>query len=180
MYTEAQKRAHIYDLQRFLRRIQQAQGAACPLAPDGIFGTETAAAVREFQRRHGLPVTGTADFDTWAAIYAEYAALTAGDAPPAAPAFFPAGADSTLSPGDKGASVFVLQLMLEGAALHYPGFPAAPLTGEYDAETAAGVRCAQAFFLLPETGTTDRATWDALTALHNSLFGCTPLAWSLP
>ena len=76
MYTDSQRRTHIYDLQRFLRRIQQEQGAVQPLAPDGIFGPETAAAVREFQRRGRLPVTGTANFDTWTAIYAAYLALT--------------------------------------------------------------------------------------------------------
>ena len=54
MYTDSQRRTHIYDLQRFLRRIQQEQGAAQPLAPDGLFGPETAAAVRDFLERIGV------------------------------------------------------------------------------------------------------------------------------
>ena len=57
MYTDAQKRSHIFDLQTFLRRIQQAEGSATPLVPDGIFGSQTAAAVREYQQQNCLPVT---------------------------------------------------------------------------------------------------------------------------
>lgn len=179
MYTDSQRRTHIYDLQRFLRRIQQEQGAAQPLTPDGIFGPETAAAVREFQRRGRLPVTGTADFDTWTAIYAAYLALTTLDALPPAVNFFPAGADSQLARGDKGPAVFVLQLMLGTATPHFGNTLPVPLTGEYDADTEQGVRRAQDAFLLPQTGVTDRATWAALALFHNSFFGRTPLAWQM-
>lgn len=179
MYTDSQRKAHIYDLQRFLRRIQQEQGAVQPLAPDGIFGPETAAAVREFQRRGRLPVTGTANFDTWTAIYAAYLALTDLDALPAAVDFFPAGADAKLSRGDKGPSVFVLQLMLGTATPHFGNALPVPLTGEYDTDTENSVRRAQGVFQLPQTGETDRATWAALTLFHNSFFGRTPLAWTL-
>ena len=37
-------------------------------AVDGIFGAETAAAVREFQRKNGLPVDGLVGPATWAAL----------------------------------------------------------------------------------------------------------------
>ena len=81
MYSEAQRRAHIFDLQTFLRRIQLDQAHVHPLVPDGIFGPETAAAVRDFQRRNGLLVTGTAGYETWTAIYQAYLLLLLGDTP---------------------------------------------------------------------------------------------------
>ena len=177
MYTDEQRRSHIFDLQTFLRRSQRDQGYARPIAADGIFGPETAAAVRDFQRQNGLPVTGTADYDTWTAVFRAYRALTAGDVLPGGVLFFPAGADATLSAGDRGAPVFVLQLLLGAALPHFANAVPVPLTGEYDADTTAGVRRAQGIFLLPQTGVTDRATWEALALFHNSFFGRTPLGW---
>ncbi|MFQ9975353.1 MAG: hypothetical protein ACLRVN_03230 [Butyricicoccus sp.] len=40
---------------------------------------------------------------------------------------------------------------------------------------AGRVRRAQQIFQLPQTGLTDRATWQALAGLHNALFRRTPL-----
>ena len=177
MYTDEQRRRHIYDLQTFLRRIQRDQGYPNPIAPDGIFGPETAAAVRDFQRQNSLPVTGAADYGTWTAIYQAYRVLLSGDTLPENVAFFPSGAAAELKTGDKGPSVFVLQLMLGTVLPHFSISAPVPLTGEYDADTVAGVRRAQGVFLLPQTGVTDRATWEALALFHNSFFGRTPLSW---
>ena len=120
MYTDEHRRSHIYDLQTFLRRIQRDQGYPNPIAPDGIFGPETAAAVRDFQRQNSLPVTGTADYGTWTAIYQAYRVLLSGDALPESVTFFPSGSAAELKTGDKGPSVFVLQLMLGTALPHFP------------------------------------------------------------
>ena len=179
MYTDAQQRRHIYDLQVFLRRIQRENDHPQPLVPDGIFGVETTEAVRAHQRQNGLPVSGQADRATWDSIFAEYERLTALDVLPTAVRFFPAEGGS-LSPGDKGAAVFVLQLLLGGGAPHYANLAPVPLTGEYDAETETAVRVMQGVFGLPRTGITDSATWDMLAALHNALYTRTPLAWTLP
>jgi peptidoglycan hydrolase-like protein with peptidoglycan-binding domain len=69
--------------------------------------------------------------------------------------------------------------MLGETAPHYNRIAAVPLTGEYDADTQSAVRHAQKIFQLPETGITDRATWQALTGLHNALFQRTPLGWQI-
>lgn len=166
-------------MQTFLRRIQQSEGSAAPLVPDGIFGAQTAAAVREYQQQHCLPVTGIADQRTWNAIYATYAALIAADALPMQTAFFPPESDTVLKPGAKSPTVYVLQLMLSEIAPHYNRIAAVPLTGEYDSDTQAAVRRAQQIFQLPQTGLTDRATWQALAGLHNALFRRTPLGWRM-
>lgn len=179
MYTDSQRRTHIYDLQRFLRRVQQAGGHPQPLIPDGIFGPETSAGLRAFQQQNRLPVTGTADLDTWTLLYDRYLALAAADLPPAAPAFFPTAPDATLRADSRGPAVFVLQLLLSSAVPHFTDTAPIPLTGVYDTDTARAVRQAQQAFLLPPTGETDRATWDALVHLHDSLFERPPLLWLL-
>ena len=173
MYTDAQKRSHIFDLQTFLRRIQQSEGSAAPLVPDGIFGAQTAAAVREYQQQHCLPVTGIADQRTWNAIYASYAALIAADALPMQTAFFPPESDTVLKPGAKSPSVYVLQLMLSEIAPHYNRIAAVPLTGEYDSDTQAAVRRAQQIFQLPQTGplhTADLVGHDVNLAIMETLY----------
>ena len=140
------KRSHIFDLQTFLRRIQQSEGSAAPLVPDGIWDAKTAAAVRDYQQQNCLPVTGTADQRTWNAIYATYAALIAADALPMQTAFFPPESNAVLKPGAKSPTVYVLQLMLCESAPHYNRIAAVPLTGEYDADTQSAVRHAQKIF----------------------------------
>lgn len=46
-----------------------------PVNVDGIFGTETAAAVRAAQNFLGIPVTGVVDARTWDEIYDQYAGV---------------------------------------------------------------------------------------------------------
>ena len=132
VYTDEQKRRHIYDLQVCLRRIQQENDHPQPLVPDGIFGAETAEAVRAHQRQNGLPVSGQVDRATWDSIFGAYEQLTALDALPTAVRFFPAEG-GVLSPGDRGAAVFVLQLLLDGRTAFRYGLPgvAAGLAGQH-------------------------------------------------
>ena len=58
----------IRSLQSMLRLLQRHAGKPTTVVPDGIFGLETARAVREFQQQNGLPVTGAADLATWNAV----------------------------------------------------------------------------------------------------------------
>ena len=68
MYSEAQRRAHIFDLQTFLRRIQLDQAHVHPLVPDGIFGPATTAAVIAFQQMMGITADGIIGQQTWELI----------------------------------------------------------------------------------------------------------------
>ena len=70
-YTELQKRQHIRELQMFLHGISHT--APLPhLIPDGIYGVQTAEAVRQFQQQNHLPETGKADTETWNALAQAY------------------------------------------------------------------------------------------------------------
>lgn len=46
------------------------------VAPDGFYGPNTAAAVREFQSVFGLPQTGVVDFATWYKVSHIYVGVT--------------------------------------------------------------------------------------------------------
>lgn len=52
------------DQNEYVRLLQEKLG----VETDGIFGTETAAAVKQFQHTHGLTVDGVAGIKTWNAL----------------------------------------------------------------------------------------------------------------
>ncbi|OPJ55811.1 peptidoglycan-binding domain-containing protein [Alkalithermobacter paradoxus] len=63
-------------VQTFLNRISDNFPAIPKVRVDGIYGEETAEAVRTFQRVFRLPVTGNVDFSTWYRISDIYVAVT--------------------------------------------------------------------------------------------------------
>jgi murein DD-endopeptidase MepM/ murein hydrolase activator NlpD len=60
---------------------------------DGIFGPETERAVRDFQRRAGLPVTGTVDVETWARLFGAGVSVIDENSPQAAEVLRNAGGE---------------------------------------------------------------------------------------
>lgn len=66
----------VQQVQEQLDAIATVYTAIPHVAPDGIFGPATAAAVREFQSIFGLPVTGVIDFPTWYKISHIYVGIT--------------------------------------------------------------------------------------------------------
>ena len=64
----------IFNLQRYLRQLSRFDPAIPTVDEDGIFGEETRRSLSAFQQKYGLPVTGTADPETWARLFSEYLA----------------------------------------------------------------------------------------------------------
>lgn len=66
----------VQQIQQQLNRIAQNYPAIPTVVADGIFGQQTAEAVRSFQRIFGLPVSGIVDYPTWYKISAVYVAVS--------------------------------------------------------------------------------------------------------
>lgn len=66
----------VRQMQEQLNRIAQSYPALPTIRADGIYGPATRAAVEEFQRIFGIPVTGTVDFRTWYRISEIYVAVS--------------------------------------------------------------------------------------------------------
>lgn len=66
----------VMQLQEQLNRIRENYNAIPYLTPDGIYGENTANAVRQFQRIFDLPQTGVVDFTTWYRISDIYVRLS--------------------------------------------------------------------------------------------------------
>jgi len=63
-------------VQEQLAAISTVYTAIPRITPDGIYGSATAAAVRQFQSVFGLPQTGVIDFSTWYKISHIYVAVS--------------------------------------------------------------------------------------------------------
>ena len=62
----------VRSLQTMLRVLSEDKNILPTVVPDGIYGQTTMAAVTEFQRKYGLPLTGITDQNTWDAIVPVY------------------------------------------------------------------------------------------------------------
>lgn len=105
---------------------------------DGRFDRDVVRAVRAFQRRHDLPVTGRADATAWSALFAR-------------------GSTPLLKVGSAGESVLRLQ-----RALRASGQRAAQPTGIVTDRTAKAVVRLQQRLGLDPTGVVTVDTWEAL------------------
>ena len=154
----------IFNLQRYLRQLSRFDPAIPSVNEDGIFGEETRASLSAFQQKYGLPVTGTADAETWAMLFNEYLASVEARTRPDPVYLFPRyPADFSVGLGDENVYVAVIQLLLREAITLY-GLDAEllPLNGVFDALTEQAVRDFQRVQRLPDDGRVDRVTWNRL------------------
>ncbi len=156
------------NLQTYLRQLAYFD-ESIPLVPiDGNKGSDTTDAIRAFQARRGLPVTGVADQETWDAIYEEYLVSLEESAPPSRFSPFPSEPrDYALRVGDRGFAVAAVQHMLEEISVFFP-IAVISVTGIYDEATRDAISELQVRYLLPVTGETDKLTWNALVRLYDS------------
>ena len=163
--TEADARTN---LQKYLRQLSYFDSEIPFIPIDGNKGSTTTDALRAYQARRGLPVTGVADQETWEALYEDYLISLEEEAPPAGFSPFPSEPkDYALKIGDEGFAVSAVQHMLEEISVFFPITPIA-ITGIYDDATRDAVSEVQVRYLLPVTGEVDKLTWNALVRLYES------------
>ena len=154
----------IYNLQRYLRQLSRFDSDIPSVDEDGIFGEETRASLAAFQQKYGLPVTGTADPDTWARLFNEYLATVEARTRPDPVYLFPRfPADYSVGRGDENLLVGVIQYLLrEIITLYGRDSSALPLNGVFDEITEQAVKDFQTVNRLPPDGRVDRVTWNRL------------------
>jgi peptidoglycan hydrolase-like protein with peptidoglycan-binding domain len=154
----------IFNLQRYLRQLSRFDPAIPTVDEDGIFGEETRRSLEAFQQRYGLPVTGTADPDTWARLFGEYLASVEERTRPDPVYIFPRHpADYSVGRGDENVYVAVIQLLLRDIITLYGQDTALlPIDGIFGETTEQAVRDFQRIQRLPEDGRVDRVTWNRL------------------
>lgn len=162
----ADQRPYVLELQTYLRALQRDQTGTTTVPRDGVFGIDTESGVREFQQNNDLPITGKADRETWEAIVLTYEATRLANA---APLSVPRLTSKTLQIGDRNSDVNLLLIMLNALSTAYRNVPPQIVGNGYTQQTADAIRELQAAAGLPVTGTTDKATWDAVVLLYSTL-----------
>lgn len=167
-YSDWQRRDHIREVQEYLRTLALTDNIHRELAVDGIYGEETAKAVRSFQQVNGLSVTGKVDFETWERLAEDYLDALALLSEAQAAQHFPSP-QHAIRPGNRGNLVYILQAILNTLTEAWEALADINVNGEYDDATERRVKELQAFSGFPETGEVDRYFWDHLITWYNSL-----------
>lgn len=157
-------------LQRQLNRIARNYPAlGGPLTVDGIYGTETEAAVRTFQQIFNLVVDGIVGKATWYQVKAIYNAVK-GLGELASEGLRLEEVDrlfvAPLRLGDSGIPVQVIQYYLSILAYFNESLPLVEVSGTFDEATDAAVRTFQQQQGLPVDGVVGQETWNTLTDVY--------------
>lgn len=152
----------IRSLQTMLRVLAENDDAYKALIPDGIYGPDTMEAVRIFQRRNRLPITGITDQLTWEAVVEAYQlALVEVVLPEPLQVLLNPG--QVIRFGEKNPAVSLAQVVLTVLSENYRCLHAPAVTGILDSPTKDALEVFQQLSGLPITGNLDRRTWKNLT-----------------
>ncbi len=157
----------VRSLQTMLRYLAEHNSAHKNLVPDGIYGNQTAQAVAQFQKLHGLPVTGVADQNTWEAIHQQYrpARIQVEQAQPLQIVLNP---NQVIRRGERNPNVHIAQAILLVLSETYNSVSQPSTSGVLDDATVDSIASFQVLSDLPMTGHLDKVTWKSL-ALHYPL-----------
>ncbi len=158
---------HVRELQNYLRAIAKDDPAIPKVAPDGIFGPETTAAVKAFQYQTGLEPTGVVGVITWVAIYDAYKKIKKES--DTARAIHPFRDDrDTLEPGDVSPEALFVQSALLKLSNVYSNLEFSVPTGAHDEAAQAAVKQLQRVAgTKRQDGVVDAETWNAIAGLHD-------------
>ncbi len=171
----------VVTLQVMLNRISQSYPAIPKISQvDGIFGSQTEAAVRKFQEVFDLSVDGIVGRATWYALVRYYIAVTRMAELRSQGQRFYANSWATSDPieqGDRGIKVEHLQYMLSVLSEYIPEIPPLNIDGIFGPNTRNAVIAAQRRFQLPQTGIVDSITWDEI---YDQFSGIENATWRDP
>lgn len=131
--------------------------------PNGLFGEDTAAAVKALQRIFELSEDGIVGPATWYVLKYAYESVK-GIEQEALVQF-----KDSLKEGDNNILVKSLQYYLHLIGCYDPDLPMPDITGFYGPETTGAVRAFQGKFGLPQTGIVDLATWEEINKLFRTI-----------
>ncbi len=157
-------------LQYYLSYLSGFYSTIPPVAVDGIFGADTANAVRAAQREFGLAGDGVVGADTWRAIYNAYIGIVAtiplqyteGNTVPFPGVFLRIGVEDD--------SVRLLQEYLNFISRYIPEIPSVNPTGYFGTRTQEAVVAFQNYYGVTPSGIVGPVVWGGITDLYSDLY----------
>ena len=128
-FSEDQKRDFISELQHYLYVISYHDKSIPHIVSDGIYGPETAQAVKMFQHHNDIPPTGETDSKTWDSIVCSYKSFMA---PEPLNVYYEG---LVLSPDSSREIIFIVQVLLHALCEKYSNIPKPDINGVYTAKT---------------------------------------------
>ena len=174
-------------IQAQLARIRRNYPLIPAVTVDGIYGSGTVAAVRQFQQIFGLPQTGTVDRRTWYQISNIYSAVTklaelGSEGHPGPPVISPPVQPPVNNPpypgsplrlGSSGNNVRIMQEFLNKIRTAYPSIPLLTVDGVFGPATQSAVMTFQRLFGLTPDGIIGPLTWAKIVTVYNQVLGGT-------
>jgi peptidoglycan hydrolase-like protein with peptidoglycan-binding domain len=149
--------------------------------PDGIFGTQTEAAVKRFQEIFGLTSDGVVGRATWYYIRRIYNAvrrLNEIDGEGVTLEEVTAQYPGTLREGDVSLGVLNLQYFINYLSGYYSTVPPLAVDGTFGPATRAAVIDVQNTFGLPADGIVGEITWEAIYDAYLGIVTTIPLTFT--
>jgi len=174
-------------IQMMIARIRRNYPLIPNVTVDGSYGSQTAAAVRQFQQIFGLAQTGTVDRRTWYSISNIYAAVTKlaelGSEGHQLPEIVPPGVTpppsannppypgTPLRLGSRNSNVTLMQQFLNAIGETYSSIPRIVVDGSFGQATQATVIAFQRQFGLTQDGVIGANTWQRIVQAYNQVGG---------
>lgn len=132
-FTDRQKRDHIYELQRSLHDLSYKDEKIPPIIPDGIYGSETAQAVKAYQRANNIEPTGEVDSNTWSAIAEDRKTIISPILLKVVPENF------VLSANSPKEIIYIIQIILDRLSDDFANMPKVQINGVYNSQMQAAI-----------------------------------------
>lgn len=158
----------VYNMQHFLRVIGQTYNDFRPPIPDGIFGTQTEDAVKGFQKRYDMPVTGAVNNDTWDKIIEIYRGALIVTQPQCGTVLFPRG-EHVIEQGDVSAFHYPIQAAMYVISGYYDNISGFDISDTHAGEVIKTVKQLQRVFGIEDNGNICANCWRHISRIYENI-----------
>ncbi len=159
MYKIYENDEAIKEVQTYLHFFSDRSGDIPKVAIDGVYGEETANAVKAFQESGGIPARGVVDYNTFDALYSAY---YKSETESAMRGYILSSGGFPIKYGDHGSDVAVINSLLNELRITYSEIELDNNASYFSRSTENSIRYMQSVFLLEESGMVDEATFNRL------------------